>query len=196
MSDEEVKQTDKPAMAQQPDTTQLPKPTQVEIQLAEILSLSKATRGEVGDVKQEVALVKGTVDLIQQDANLTKQEFRLRFVGIEGRVTELEGARVRHSERAGRVTMDNLEQDAKLANALSQLEEEKQRSARLEANSATKEDVTNAIAEANHAQTDAIVAGIKSAAKNPLVQKIGYALALLVLQAITVATAYLATKGH
>ncbi len=92
------------------------------------------------------------------------------------------------SDRVRQASDHDLEREAKLAEVIAWRRGVEEKLAK----TATKSD----LATATTAQTTVLIEGFKAAAKNPMVQKIGYAAGALVLQALALATAYLAMKGH
>ncbi len=178
-------------MPPQPKTQQLPAADRTEILLAEMKALMVAGNAQINErVEVGFKSVKADMDLLGG-----------QFESLERDVRGLQSWRVRTEDRAAasslrvqQISAIDLEQDAKLANALIQLSEEKARREALEKNGATKADL-EAITKA---QTSAIVEGIKGvsslAEKSPTVRGLLLALAGLAFVAITAATNYVSTR--
>lgn len=182
---------EKPPMPDQPKTAELPA---VPAWAAELtVSVKKGIaelRSDVADVKTDVAEVKTDVAAVKLDVSTLGDSYKglnERMLRGEKRQDEFEEWRARASERAkseekvrSSVDLDHAAQLVKLT-----------------------DDIKLANAAANAAQTTAIVDGVAKAvkgvvdqaAKNPTIRRIGYAFALLIIQALTLATAYLAMKG-
>lgn len=123
-----------------------------------------------------------------------------QFESLERDVRGLQSWRVRTEDRQAAASIRvrenssiDLAQDAKLANALAALAEEKAARLALEKNAATKADLE----AVTKAQTSAIVSAIGGvsalAEKSPMVRTLLMAFAGLVFMSITAATTYLST---
>lgn len=190
-----------------PEDPKPPQPDQPStIRLDAVQVLSELIRGVAADVKASREETAVSFVAVKADFNLLAGQFD----GLERDVRGMQSWRVRvddrltsNSVRAQATTGVDLAQDAKLAQALMQLGEAKARCEKLEEEAATKKDlealgttIDTKIGSAALAQNAAIIAGVKSFVSKPLVQKIGYAAGVLLLQVLTLGTAYLAMKGH
>lgn len=184
----------------QPKTQELPAADPVAVQFNELKLLIVTGLGaldaRVGmgfrDLDTKVDRLEANLELQGGELGLVKKEVGLLFDWKGDVDTRLKN----NSQRARAPSSFDMDQDAKLAQALSQLVEEKEKREKLEANAATKADL-EAITKA---QTSAIVEGIKGvetlAARSPVVRGLLLALAGLVFVALNAATTYLTTKGH
>lgn len=167
------------------------------------------------NVRQGFTEVRADLETVKAEGQRTN----LRLTRQEVRMDDVETRLANNSERASRVSdgvrglsSADLDQQAKLAAEIVRNEERDKKIAETHAlasnaatkedvkaivdSTATKEEVKTLIDAASIAQTAAIVAGVKTFVSKPLVQKIGYAAGVLLLQALTLGTAYLAMKGH
>jgi hypothetical protein len=186
---------DEPVPAQ-PKTKKFEGPDRVELQLAELRVIMTSALDAL-DTKVGTGLkgLESKVDSVDTTLRLQRVEFGVlqKQVNVLYVWKDVVDDRLKNnSHRASAMSITEAEQDAKLADALAQLAEEKARSNRLEATAATKEDL-RAITSA---QTGALVEAMTTAAKNPTVQKLLWALAGLALVAINAATTYLTAKGR
>jgi hypothetical protein len=80
----------------------------------------------------------------------------------------------------------SLEHEAKLGRVLAELAEEKAKTASLEKNGATKNDVKTMLDEASKEQTGAIVTAVETLVKTPTAQKLKSAIVPVILVAISI----------
>jgi hypothetical protein len=136
--------------------------------------------------------------LDSQDTKLDKAitegiEANVRLDRVETRLGKAEGRLDIFEERVGRTSVGvrglsqvDMEHEAKLANALTDLAEEKAKREALEKNSATKEDIAKALEEATTAQTKAILGAVDAFAQKPGVKKLTGAIVPVLMIAIAV----------
>ncbi len=181
---------------EQPKTAQIPAADKNEILLAELKSLFVAGQAAMVDrVDSGFRAVKTDMDLLGGNVELLSGQFQ----GLEQDVRHLQSWRVRTEDRQTASSMRakapsafDLEQDAKLAIALSELAEERAMRKKLEETSATKADLESVA----KAQTKDIVQSLSSAVeRSPAVRKLLLAIAGLLFLAINTGTQYLLTKN-
>lgn len=178
------------APPEQPNTTKL---DAVPAWAAEMGKNVTFIRGNVESLAGEFAILRIDVRSLQQ-WRLDEERRRLDAPVPPPPLTSI---RVREVIDQHPSQMD-LEQEAKLGAEIAarqqlegQLAEERARRIALEEKAVTKEDLKAVTA----AQTSALVEGFKLAAKNPTVQKLGWALAGLLFVAINVASTYLTSRA-
>ncbi len=182
-----------------PEQIRPPEPTTKAIPQTEILSglmnklalavervESKQDAGFVA-VKADFTLLAGQFDVLERDVR-GLQSWRVR---TDDWRAQSEMRLSSNSIRAQQTSSIDLEHDAKIASLTTQLLEEKSNHEKLKADAATKADVAAVLAE-NKLQTAMMTAVLES----PMVRKIGYAAGALLLQALALATAYLALRSH
>lgn len=179
-------------MPAQPKTVSLPAVTERTL-LEDLTKVVRNMADNFGQMRQDVTTLVADRPILYA-----------RLASVEGRIASVESASMPPptitSTRVEAIIDEHpsqmsLEQQAKIASVIIW---QKGVDDALAA-TATKEDVKKVeekIATESTAQTQAIINGIKSAAANPLVRKIAYASGVLVFQALTLATAYLAMRGH
>ena len=138
------------------------------------------------------------IGLVASELSLLKE----RVGAIESWRSEMDSRASRASARAQEISRSDLAQEAKIADAIAkshELERKISETHALASNAATRADIAAVEAKidtASIAQTQAIIEGVRAAAQNPMVRKIGYAAGALVLQILALGTAYLAMRGH
>ncbi len=135
--------------------------------------------------------VKADMDLLGGQFESLERDVR----GLQSWRVRTEDRQALNSLRAQATSSVDLEQDAKLATALTQLAEEKAKFETLEKNAATKDDLK----KITEAQTSAIVEAVKgiaaAAEKSPTARALLLAFAGLLFVCITAATNYVTTRA-
>lgn len=149
------------------------------------VELTRSVKNGFADVTtrldaQEATLLKVSNEGVETNVRLARVEVRIEHA--EDNVKSLE-ARVGKASIAVRgASQMDMEHEAKLANTLVMLAEEKAKREKLEAESATKADVAKLLDEAAKVQTAAIVDGVL---KTPTAQKLKNALVPVLMIAIS-----------
>jgi hypothetical protein len=187
MSDDEVTQPS--VMPAQPKTQELPAADKQDILLAEMRRGfgTVNTRLDQHDTKLDKAITEGI------EANVRLDRVETRLGKAEGRLDTVEERAGRSSTGMRGLSGVDLRHESQIALLQTQLTEERARTV-------SKDEVADLVRKANKEQTGAIVLALtstaKEAANNPMVRKIGYALAGLVLLAANAATTYLVDRAR
>lgn len=195
MADEKIDPRSEPA--EQPKTTQLPAADKTDIQFNELKILITAglsaldSKVAIGFKEQDIRLarVEANIDVLGNEIGNVKKEVGLLYSWKD----DVDSRLKTNSMRAKAPSAFDMEQDARLAVALSQLAEEKARREKLEETAATKEDLK---AVADKQTTDIVTSVSKLAEKNPTVRHLLTALAAVAVVGLNTLMTYLATKGH
>ncbi len=174
---------------EQPKTAEFTGPDKNSILLAELKVLMSSGLGAISErVDNGFKSVKADMDLLGGQFESLERDVR----GLQSWRVRTEDRQTAASMRAKAPSSFDLEQDAKLAIALSDLAEEKALRKKLEETSATKADL-EAVARA---QTRDIVASLSSAVeRSPTVRKLLLAIAGLIFLAVNTGAQYLLTKS-
>lgn len=170
------------AMPEQPKTVNIPALTD----RALLEDLTRVVKAHVTHVEERFDHADITLSAVVKEGQRTK----VRLTNIEERVDAVEGRVGRTSSRVREGSEHDMSRDAKMADVIVWRNGVDTKLTALDTKITTAAD----------AQTVAIVEGVKDAiasvAKSPMGKMIGYSLGALVLQALALATAYLALRGH
>ncbi len=174
-------------MPRQPTTTQLEAVPPWAVKLTEKVVVGLSTieaRLDSQDTKLDKAITEGI------EANVRLDRVETRLGKAEGRLDIFEERVGRTSVGVRGLSQVDMEHEAKLANALTDLAEEKAKREALEKNSATKSDLATALDDAAKVQTEAIVAGVKATidtiAKTPTAKRLTSAIVPVLMVAIAI----------
>lgn len=175
---------DKPPMPPLPQTKEIAAPTQESILLAEFRVGFRQLNARFDETDEKVDVcIKGLRSVTNEVEQLKKDSNEFRE--WKGEIAERMKT---HSIRAVTTSQLDQEQNAQLAQALGALAEERAKRETLEKTAATKDDVAKVLAE-NQAQTKELTLQtqmMRDILGNPLVKKVGYSAAGLLLLAMGV----------
>ena len=164
---------EKAPMPAQPQTAELPKPTALELQLAELLSTVRATRVDVGRVEDKVDKMEANNDLLREQFGAVKEQVRAYGVRQDALEERANSGSLRVRTLADTASKADLDQAAQLA-------------AEREARESLAKRVDDVAAET--ARQTVILTRVDRVLKNPIVQRVASAVGTAVLT-------YLAMKG-